>query len=286
MKYTILIALLLTTTVSFSKTAKKEATPTFTAKQFDKQIAKIGDKQYAGIAEVSNQEYLLFLAALKQKNEAVYQQALPDTQAWNREGSSNAAYIQYYLRHPAYANYPVVNVTKQQAESYCAWLTEQYNGATKKDFKKIIVRLPNEAEWETAAAGGRKSCDYPWGGPYIRNANGFVLCNFKRIGDECISKNPATGAFELDKEALKNRSARKAGKINVDVVTPVKSYLPNDYGLYNASGNVAELVSDKSVAKGGSWNSAGYDVRIKSAMPAVAPSPEIGFRYIVEVIEE
>ena len=76
-------------------------------------------------------------------------------------------------------------------------------------------RLPSEAEWEYAARGGRDLAPYPWGGPYIRNDQGCVLANFK----------PMRGDYVEDATVY---------------TAPVESYSPNDYGLYNMSGNVAE----------------------------------------------
>jgi formylglycine-generating enzyme required for sulfatase activity len=69
------------------------------------------------------------------------------------------------------------------------------------------------------------------------------------------------------------------------ITSNANSYYPNQFGIYNMSGNVAELVSDDTVAMGGSWNDTGYDVRVESEQPATKPKSTIGFR-VVAVIEK
>jgi gliding motility-associated lipoprotein GldK len=79
-------------------------------------------------------------------------------------------------------------------------------------------RLPTEAEWEYAARGGLELSPFPWGGPYMRNAQGCPLANFK----------PMRGDYVED------------GAIRT---VSTDSYSPNDYGLFNMAGNVAEWTS-------------------------------------------
>jgi formylglycine-generating enzyme required for sulfatase activity len=68
---------------------------------------------------------------------------------------------------------PVVGVDWEDAQAYCAWLTEQENnsGPSSKTNKGIIYRLPLEEEWEWAAAAGKRK--YPWGdtAPQSHHAN-------------------------------------------------------------------------------------------------------------------
>ena len=99
-------------------------------------------------------------------------------------------------------------------------------------------RLPTEAEWEYAALGlvelrsynvyrGRKK--YPWDGQYTRSgqrrSRGDQLANFKQ-GDG-------------DYGGIAGWSDDGA-----DITAEVKSYEPNDFGLYDMAGNVAEWVAD------------------------------------------
>lgn len=191
----------------------------------------------------------------------------PDTLVWLSDFSyaANEPMVESYFSHPAFRNYPVVGVTWRQARAYSVWRT-RYNDAYK-DKRRLPHRapysLPTEAEFEYAARGGRIGTDYPWGGPYIKNAKGCLLANFK----------PGRGNYTDDGGAY---------------TVPVRSYFPNDYGLYNMAGNVAEwtlsafdesastFVHDlaptfnyeakstdpeilkRKVVRGGSWKDVGY----------------------------
>lgn len=144
----------------------------------------------------------------------------PDTLAWLHDYaySFNDPLTEKYFWHPAYDNYPVVGVNWSQAKAFCIWRTEKLNNFLKSQKGEIVVsefRLPTEAEWEWAARGGNHLNPYPWGGPYTRNERGCFLANFK----------PLRGNYIAD------------GGLTTLVVG---HYPPNDWGLYDMAGNVAE----------------------------------------------
>jgi hypothetical protein len=70
-------------------------------------------------------------------------------------------------------------------------------------------------------------------------------------------------------------------------ITTVTQYSPNPLGLYNLSGNAAEMLLEKGSTKGGSWGSSGYYVRIdaEDEFEGFESSPYVGFRYFMEVKE-
>ena len=141
----------------------------------------------------------------------------PDTLAWIRDFtySYNEPFARNYFWHPAFDDYPVVGVNWKMAKAFTHWRSALWNKYKGSDVNTETFRLPTESEWEYAARGGKDLSPYPWGGPYVRNAKGCLLANFK----------PGRGNYPED-----------GGMTTV----PADAYFPNDYGLYCMAGNVAE----------------------------------------------
>jgi gliding motility-associated lipoprotein GldJ len=278
---------------------------------------------YMDETEVTNMMYTEYLNWLKtvfppdQENyKNIYDGASPDTLVWRNRLGYNETMTNYYLRSPAYAEYPVVGVNWIQATEFAKWRTDRVNEKIleeqrylKKDSKVTDVsadkvfstqaylaspstamggdqaivlqkgqgrgaakpskggaaaganntagnskknvyaqmtsglllpeyRLPTEAEWEYAAAAdvgqreynsykGQKK--YPWSGTYTRSGKrqvrGDQLANFKQ------GKGDYGGIAGWSDDGA-------------DITNQVKSYPPNDFGLYDMAGNVAEWVAD------------------------------------------
>ena len=147
----------------------------------------------------------------------------PDTLCWVHDFSYsfNEPMTNLYFHHPAYDDYPVVGVSWKQATAFCIWRTRYMNDALLKDGKYTVqdYRLPTETEWEYAARGGVPLSMYPWGGMYTRNYIGCFLANFK----------PLRGNYADD-----------GGLTTVKV----GNYDPNEFGLYDMAGNVAEWTAN------------------------------------------
>ena len=86
---------------------------------------------YMDQTEVTNfhwLEYLYWISrAYNETYPMVYKNALPDTLVWRSKLGFNEKYVDYYLRHPAYRDYPVVGVSWLQANDYCKWRTDRVN---------------------------------------------------------------------------------------------------------------------------------------------------------------
>jgi formylglycine-generating enzyme required for sulfatase activity len=215
----------------------------------------------------------------------------PDTLCWvNDLTYSNGKEMANYFWHPAYDNYPVVGVTWKQAKAFSVWRTQLLNNylVSEGDIYLNDFRLPTEAEWERAARGDLALQFYPWGGPYIRNAAGCFLGNFK----------PMRGRYFED-----------GGVYTVKVY----SYNPNNFGLYCMAGNVSEWcesaydessyefmddinpeftydakkwepeVMKRKVIRGGSWKDIGHYLNVGSRSYEYQDTAKsyIGFRNVM-----
>ncbi|MBI2966673.1 MAG: SUMF1/EgtB/PvdO family nonheme iron enzyme [Bacteroidetes bacterium] len=80
------------------------------------------------VANLHYREYLYWLSRVYGTDyPEVYKKALPDTLVWRTKLAWNEPYVEHYLRHPAYAYYPVVGVNWIQARDFCVWRTDRVN---------------------------------------------------------------------------------------------------------------------------------------------------------------
>lgn len=215
----------------------------------------------------------------------------PDTLVWISDFtySFNEPYTNSYFHHPAYDNYPVVGVNWKQARAFSIWRSKRMNDFLTSNGEDFVqdYRLPLESEWEYAARGDLDLSMYPWGGPYTRNNEGCFLANFK----------PLRGNY-VDDGAM--------------ITIQVASYEPNEYGLYDMSGNVAEWCDNafdesaynithdfnpnyrymarpddppalkRKVIRGGSWKDIGYFLQVGSRSYEYQDTSKsfIGFRCV------
>jgi len=87
------------------------------------------------VRNIDYREYIYWLVRVfGENNIAVVHNALPDTLVWRDPVAYNEPYVEYYFRHPAYNQYPVVGVDWLQANDYCIWRTDRVN-------ERILVEM-------------------------------------------------------------------------------------------------------------------------------------------------
>ncbi len=133
--------------------------------------------------------------------------------------------------------HPVVQVAYEDAAAYAAWAGKE---------------LPTEAEWERAARGGLEGAVYAWGDEFA--PRGRIMANTWR------------GEFPWQNLAPGGRWG----------TTPVRSYAPNGYGLYDMTGNVWEWTADFYTPDRGHAASCCVPHNPRVAEPPPGESPEAG----------
>ena len=224
---------------------------------------QINDTLFADICEITNlawQEYEFFIKSKYGALSKEHIASLPDTLCWREKISYNEPYVIHYYRHIAYREFPVVGISYEQANAFCKWRTERVKSflTIKKDFKNqnFEYRLPNKVEWEMLAESSSQFLSNNG-----KNEKGVYSLNFIRY-------NVAEGIKKYD------------CVVNSDVTAPVKSYWKNRFGIYNMLGNVAEMVSEKGISKGGSWINNLEDCRVGKEMPYQKSASWLGFRCV------
>jgi formylglycine-generating enzyme required for sulfatase activity len=254
----------------------------FEVRDFDISGSKFHtDEFYMSTTEVTNAEYRLFLSDLKAAGEMDrFEMAKIDSTAWRESLTYNEPFVEHYHKHPAYDNYPVVNISYEGALEYCHWMEKKLNSEASPSGQAYEVRLPTKAEWVRAARGNQDYSVYAWGGAALQNAKGCILCNYMYMGDESVTFDAESGEYKVIK-GLATMGVAGHLKDNAAITAPVYSYSPSNQGLYNMNGNVAEMVAEQGKAMGGSWRSPGYDVRNESESNFSKPMPTVGFRPLV-----
>ncbi|MFC6996317.1 T9SS ring complex lipoprotein PorK/GldK [Rufibacter roseus] len=243
---------------------------------------------YMDETEITNNEYRQFMEVMLTDSLDILGEPYvrgvlyPDTSVWTKDFTYHMGdpLVEYYYSHPAFDDYPVVGVSWNAAKEFNRWRTKHKNDFNASNDMAPVpgFRLPSEAEWEYAARGGRDLATYPWGGPYLRNASGCMLANFK----------PGRGDYYSD---------------GFTYTAPVGQYYPNDFGLYDMAGNVAEWCEDayssvtvpitwdlnptyydtaevRKIVRGGSWKDIAYflETGVRNFEHKDSASSYIGFR--------
>ncbi len=144
----------------------------------------------------------------------------PDTTCWVNDfrNSENEIYLRNYFSNPTYNDYPVVGVTWEQANAFCAWRTDYLLKGLGPEARYVQrYRLPTEAEWEYAARG-KDGTEFPWENESVKSGDGCFYANFK----------PDKGNYTKDGNLITSK---------------VGIYSANTNGLFDMAGNVAEWTS-------------------------------------------
>ncbi|MEO6189475.1 MAG: hypothetical protein ABIO44_02990 [Saprospiraceae bacterium] len=89
---------------------------------------KVNDSLFFDKTEITNFSYLMYVYwtfwVCGEKSEE-YSKALPDTTVWLKLPKKYHIFSEFYFRHPSYYDYPVVGISKSQADNYSKWRSDR-----------------------------------------------------------------------------------------------------------------------------------------------------------------
>jgi formylglycine-generating enzyme required for sulfatase activity len=216
-------------------------------------ISASNESYYMGKYEVSNQEYKEFLNSLD-SNSNNYKLAKVEHQKWITLVEMDETATSLYFTEKEYQNFPVVNVSYEGAQLYCAYLS---NKLSTEMGKKVVAKLPTKNQWIYAASGGNTEMKYGWGKEELTDKRGYAYANYDLLGEG-----------------------------NQNLTAPVNAYLGNEFSLYNCSGNVSEMLNEKGFAIGGNFTTSLSNIELKKSITAFnEANPATGFRVVLQIIE-
>jgi len=221
-----------------------------------------------GMHEVTRGQFASFVAAEKFRTEAER-----DGQGgWGYDEATDelAGFLpQYDWRKTGFKqadDHPVVNVSWNDAQAFCAWLSKK---------EGRVYRLPTEAEWEYACRSGG-------GSAFSFGDDPKQLVAYGNVADRAFrAKKP--GGYDWGIDALDGHV----------FTAPVGAAKPNAWGLYDMHGNVEEWCADAMTesttdvyraCRGGGWHSEPQDCR-SAARRGFTPDSRrsgLGFRVVLE----
>ncbi|MDR2980394.1 MAG: formylglycine-generating enzyme family protein [Bacteroidales bacterium] len=243
---------------------------------FKNRFVKISDTYYVDKYEVTIKDYKLFLTERKEKgldNSLVMYDSTLWEKTWESTSYGNK---DYYFNDDLFQDHPVVGISYYSAIEFCRWLTDKYNSSSKKQYKKVLFRLPTEEEFIRVASSGFdiEKIFYPWGNNTLYDQKKDKLCNFTAL--------PQENLMFIDRYEL------RYGYYNTlpnNSTQPVASYGTTPYGVFDIVGNVSEMVQIDSIAMGGDFLSLGYEVRTTSKKIYKDKDITVGFRVYMEILE-
>ncbi len=216
---------------------------------------------------------------------SVWETRIRDYQRFGNDSDRTAPHAAYF---PQGADHPVVNVSREDAQAFCGWLTER----ERKDERIALThvyRLPTDLEWsmmtglreEEGISPGwrdaRKPQVYPWGTAW---PPGGKVGNFADVAADGAGSVPGDRIIPGYGDGFA-------------FTAPVGSFPANAYGLFDLSGNVQEWVGDDysklgkntlGVLRGGCWITGQAENLLAGSRNAVPPDFQdaiYGFRVVL-----
>ena len=262
---------------------------------------------YLDKSEVSNigwREYMFWLEQIFGKQSNQYIESLPDTSIWVQLDSSHKSLMEYYFKHPAYSEYPVIGLTHTQAKQYTNWRADRV-------FELILVRngilsinpsqdstnyFTRESFYSNEKYSNYHDIPYPdyklipadkWS--YIVdksdsiNRSNLRSCKQRSLSYKVGTEDVYCTELIIDKElVITSIENMENGITSIDPINPARCKYCRDPVVFNLYGNVREMTDNDTITLGGGWVDSIKTRTVTLNFPEQTPNCFTGFRNICE----
>ncbi len=210
-------------------------------------------------------EYLSTVAKEAGTNSPDFKQKEPDFQKWQAvfENLETEEIKEKFFESDEFALMPLIGITRQQAEDFCAWRTEMLKAELEKMPKRdraqfpknFKFRLPTANEWSRMRFLTQQK-------PMMKQLDKIASVNMK--------------SFKLSKAKLLGKNEK---------ISHIYSLKDPKLGFFNIFNNVAEMTSEEGIAVGGSWFASNEASNFQQTFAYQGPEAWLGFRCVFEIID-
>lgn len=262
-------------------------------------LTKIGDNFYSDNTEVSNlhwMEYMFWNERIFGKKSLEFLSTLPDTAVWSFKAECLDSLDIFYLRHPAYKNYPVVGISQNQAMEYSKWRSDrvfQYYLIKYGGLKNIYHKESNENYF---------TIERYFSGTYFGIIPDSNFKFYPEYGLPNINERKSILSYSdsLDRKYLNNCKGKRCREIKKnypfiqsDIITCQKdTFIPttldvhsgyilsDDNDIFNVRGNVSEWMFEDELTCGGGWADRKEIILKNDTIRQAQPNAWTGFRNV------
>jgi hypothetical protein len=277
-------------------------------------FVQIGDNLFYDQTEIRNldyDEYVYWTSRVFGRNSKEYKSAMPDTLVWiMNDNKCLNFYVDYYLRHPSYRNYPVVGISQKQADDYSKWRSDRV-------FEYLLIKLGKISIDKTQNSDSHFTIEGYFDGTYhnqkpdttikyypeyrmptvqewrfaVKYMDSVDNLYFKKHSNKLRrnSKNSCAkyqcGIIPCINDSLINYPTRE---VWLDSISKRKEEIYSYRGhatlkkktIYNLRGNVREWTAEKSICVGGGWKDSKETVLRQDTFYVEYPNEQTGFRNV------